>query len=180
MSPYREEETIMSDISNRPTRDTTHETAHDISRHPDVPEMQERFERLLHVREDSALDSAVLLTGLYAAISPWVVHFSGSNPDLRMSNVIVGLAIAAYGLGLTLSPERMTRLGWACAAMGVWLIISPWVVTVGHNPTHGMIWNNVVVGAVALILGAGSAAIRMATGRAAKGTHTMSSAHTST
>lgn len=170
----------MSDISNRPTRDTTHDSTHDISRHPDVPEMQERFERLLHVREDSALDSAVLLTGLYAAISPWVVHFSGSNPDLRMSNVIVGLAIAAYGLGLTLAPERMTRLGWACAAMGVWLIISPWVVTVGHNPTHGMIWNNVVVGAVAVLLGAGSSAIRMATGRAAKRTHTMSSAHTST
>lgn len=162
----------MSDISNRPT--------HDISRHPDVPEMQERFERLLHVREDSALDSAVLLTGLYAAISPWVVHFSTSNPDLRTNNLIVGLMIAVYGLGLTLAPERMTRLGWACAAMGVWMIISPWVVTIGHSPTHGMIWNNVVIGAVALILGAGSSAIRMATGRAAKRTNTMSSAHSST
>ncbi|QMU80154.1 SPW repeat protein [Streptacidiphilus sp. PB12-B1b] len=153
---------------------------HDIDRHPDVPEMRERYERLLRGREDSALDGAVLLAGLYAAVSPWIVHFSGSNPELRMNNLIIGLAVAAFGLGLTLAPERMSRLGWACAAAGVWLVIAPWVATVGHHPTTGMIWNNVVVGAVIVLLGCAVGAIRMATGRAARRTSTMSSAHPST
>ena len=171
----------MSDISERPTTTSSPMSGsmHDISRHPDVPEMRERYERLLNVREDSALDGAVLLVGLYAAISPWIVHFSGSNPDLRTNNLIVGLTIAAFGLGLTLAPERMTRLGWACAAAGVWLIVTPWVATVGHHPTAGMIWNNVLVGAAVVLLGCAIAAIRLATGMAAKRTSTMSSAHAS-
>jgi hypothetical protein len=175
----------MSDISERSTTSSPMSSSmstpmHDISRHPDVPEMRERYERLLNVREDSALDGAVLLVGLYAAVSPWIVHFSGSNPDLRVNNLIVGLTIAAFGLGLTLAPERMTRLGWACAAAGVWLIVTPWVATVGHHPTAGMIWNNVLIGAAAVLLGCAIAAIRMATGMAARRTSTMSSAHPST
>jgi hypothetical protein len=166
----------MSDISEHPTSTPLH----DINRHPDLPEMRERYERLLRGRQDSALDGMILLTGLYAAVSPWIVHFSASNPDLRTSNLIVGLAVAVFGLGLTMAPERMGRLGWACAAAGVWLIVTPWVATVGHHPTTGMIWNNVLVGAVVVLLGCATAGIRMATAMAARrNVPTMSSAHPS-
>jgi hypothetical protein len=36
-------------------------------------------------------------------------------------------------------------------AMGIWMIISPWIV--GTDPDAGVIWNNIVIGALTLALG---------------------------
>jgi apolipoprotein N-acyltransferase len=93
----------------------------------------------------------ILLTGVYAAISPWVVHFSGTF--IGVNNLIVGIAVALIGLCLTLAPERMFRLAWVVAPLGVWLIISPWVVTATHGARAGIIANNCAVGAVTTALG---------------------------
>jgi serine acetyltransferase len=44
-------------------------------------------------------------------------------------------------------------------ALGIWMIIAPWIV--GSGPDKGVIINNVVIGALALVLGllcAGTAA----------------------
>ncbi|MER6048721.1 SPW repeat protein [Streptomyces sp. NPDC001793] len=79
-----------------------------------------------------------------------------------MNNLIIGLVLAAIGLGLTRAPIRMYRLSWTCAVIGVWLIVSPWVVTAGHSAGAGLIWNNVVVGAVTLALGLAATRLAMA------------------
>jgi hypothetical protein len=42
--------------------------------------------------------------------------------------------------------------------LGVWLIVSPWVVA-GVTTSAGMIWSNVVVGAVVCVLGLATAAM---------------------
>ncbi|MEW1658509.1 MULTISPECIES: SPW repeat protein [unclassified Streptomyces] len=141
--------------------DLSHHTTADITSHPDVPEMRERYERLLTGRQATALDGLILLTGTYAAISSWVVHFHAASPELAVNNLIIGLLLAVIGLGLTRVPARMYRLSWTCAVIGVWMIISPWVVTAGHTATAGMIWNNVVIGAVALILGLAATRLAM-------------------
>ncbi|MGW1288816.1 SPW repeat protein, partial [Streptomyces sp. NPDC002586] len=68
-------------------------------------------------------------------------------------------AIGLLALGFTRAPERMYGLSWAMCAMGVWLIIAPWVV--GSAPDRGVIINNIVIGALAFVLGlvcAGTAA----------------------
>ena len=134
----------MSDLGHR---------APDITGHPDAAEMRERYAQVLEGSRAVAVDGLMLLTGLYAAISPWVVHFRGSNPELSANNLIIGIALAVFGLGLATMGERIFRLGWTCAVLGVWMIISPWVVTIGHSPTRGMIWNNVLIGALACVLG---------------------------
>ncbi|MEU9504404.1 SPW repeat protein [Streptomyces sp. NPDC048196] len=132
--------------------DLSHSTP-DITRHPDVVAMQERYAQLTRGRQAVALDGLVLLTGTYATISPWVVHFRLTNPSLAVNNLILGITLSVIGLGLALAAERLYRLSWTCAVIGVWLIISPWVVTAGHSPTAGIIWNNVWIGAVACVLG---------------------------
>jgi hypothetical protein len=134
----------MSDLGHR---------APDISGHPDAAEMRERYAQVLGGSRAVAIDGLMLLTGLYAAISPWVVHFHGSNPELATNNLIIGLALAAFGLGLGIIGAQLYPLSWVCSVIGVWMIISPWVVTIGHSPTRGMIWNNVAIGAVACALG---------------------------
>ena len=123
--------------------------------------MRERYAQVLGGSRAVAIDGLMLLTGLYAAISPWVVHFHGTNPELSANNLIIGIALAAFGLGLGTVGERMYPLGWTAAVLGVWMIISPWVVTVGHSPTSGMIWNNVLIGAVACVLGLAASGMTM-------------------
>ncbi|MBL1119170.1 SPW repeat protein [Streptomyces sp. 110] len=135
----------------------------DITGHPDVSEMRERYARMMDARDVVFLDGPVLLAGLYFAISPWVVHFSGTSPNLMVNNLVLGITIALLGLGLTTAPRRMYSLCWAMSAIGVWMIISPWVVARGADA--GMIVNNVVVGAITCLFGLIAAGMVMRKGR---------------
>ncbi|WLW57722.1 SPW repeat protein [Streptomyces sp. YU58] len=126
-------------------------TRGDISSHPDVNEMRDRYARMLGGRDVALVDGPVFLLGLYCAASPWIVHYTTSQPDLVVHNLIVGIAIGLLALGFTRAPERMYGLSWAMCAMGVWMIVSPWIV--GESPDAGVVWNNIIIGALALILG---------------------------
>jgi hypothetical protein len=123
----------------------------DISSHPDVSEMRARYDRVLGGRDVALVDGSVFLLGLYCAVSPWIVHYTTSQPNLVPHNLIIGIAIGLLALGFTRAPERMYGLSWACCALGVWMIVSPWVV--GDGPDAGVIWNNIIIGALAVILG---------------------------
>ncbi|MFD8722241.1 SPW repeat-containing protein [Streptomyces sp. Ag109_O5-1] len=123
----------------------------DITSHPDVTEMRERYARMLGGRDVALVDGPVFLLGLYCAASPWIVHYAASQPALTTHNLIMGIAIGLLALGFTRAPERMYGLSWAMCAMGVWLIIAPWIV--GSSPDKGVIINNIVIGAIALCLG---------------------------
>jgi hypothetical protein len=137
--------------------------ASDLSSHPDAAEMRARYARVEAGRGEVAVDGLVVLAGLYCAISPWVVHFSGARPDLLINNLIMGLAVAVIGIGMSMAPERMRGMSLAAAGIGVWMIISPWVVT--RFPDNGMIWNNVVIGAVICLLGLGAAVAARSSGK---------------
>ncbi|MFG2602455.1 SPW repeat protein [Streptomyces sp. NPDC048514] len=123
----------------------------DMSTHPDVPEMRDRYARMLGGRDVALVDGPVFLLGLYCAASPWIVHYTASQPSLMTHNLIMGIAIGLLALGFTRAPERMYGLSWAMCALGIWLIIAPWVV--GRGPDAGVIVNNIVIGALALVLG---------------------------
>ncbi|MFG2501211.1 SPW repeat protein [Streptomyces sp. NPDC048441] len=131
----------MADVSHRG----------DIAAHPDVSEMRDRYARVLGGRDVALVDGPVFLTGLFCAISPWVVHFTGSQPVLTTHNLIMGIAIGLLGLGFTVAPARMYGLSWAMCAMGVWMIVSPWVV--GDSPDTGVILTNIIIGGLTFLLG---------------------------
>ncbi|MEV6959923.1 SPW repeat protein [Streptomyces sp. NPDC051207] len=126
-------------------------TRGDITGHPDASEMRERYARMLGGRDVALVDGPVFLLGLYCAASPWILHYTTSQPALVTHNLIMGVAIGLLALGFTRAPERMYGLSWAFCAMGVWMIVSPWIV--GENPDAGVVWNNVIIGALAVILG---------------------------
>ncbi|MEU0165074.1 SPW repeat protein [Streptomyces iakyrus] len=134
-------------------------TRGDITSHPDASEMRDRYARVLGGRDVALVDGPVFLLGLYCAASPWIVHYTTSQPALVTHNLIMGIAIGLLALGFTRAPERMYGLSWAMCALGVWMIISPWIV--GESPDAGVVWNNIIIGALAVILGlvcAGTAA----------------------
>jgi hypothetical protein len=99
------------------------------------------------------------------ATSSWIVGFSGS---LATSDLIVGIAVAflAYGFATTL--DRAHGMTWTLPVLGVWVIVSPWIMQ-GVTMTAGMTWSNVVAGALLTFLGLNATYFGMRT-RAA-GTH---------
>lgn len=131
----------------------------DISSHPDVLEMKEQYARSQQGPNLGMLAAPLALVGVFCAASPWILHFTGSQPPLVQHNVIVGAAILALAICAAANPTRMGALGWAAAGLGVWMIISPWVV--GTAPDAGVISTNVCVGALAICLGAACAFMGM-------------------
>ncbi|MGW4232722.1 SPW repeat protein [Streptomyces sp. NPDC004980] len=129
-------------------------TRGDISGHPDASEMRARHDRVLSGggRSTALADAPVFLLGLYCAVSPWVLHFTASQPNLVTHNLVIGIAIAVLALCFTAMPERMTGMSLAICALGAWLIVSTWIV--GSSPDMGVILNNVIVGGLAVVLGA--------------------------
>ncbi|MFD9445235.1 SPW repeat protein [Streptomyces sp. NPDC060006] len=126
-------------------------TRGDMSSHPDVSEMRDRYARMLGGRDVALVDGPVFLLGLYCAASPWILHYTTSQPALVTHNLIMGIAIGVLALGFTTTPMRMYGLSWAMCAMGAWMIISPWIV--GESPDAGVVVNNIIIGVLAVTLG---------------------------
>ncbi|MFD4746826.1 SPW repeat protein [Streptomyces rubiginosohelvolus] len=123
----------------------------DLSGHPDASEMRARYDRVMGGRDVALVDAPVFLVGLYCAVSPWVLHFTASQPALVTHNLVMGIAIAVLALGFTVMPERMYGLSWAMCAIGAWIIVSTWVV--GNSPDAGIVINNIIVGGLTVLLG---------------------------
>ncbi|MEU6366854.1 SPW repeat protein [Streptomyces sp. NPDC046931] len=126
-------------------------TKGDMTTHPDIHEMRARYARMVGGRDVALMDGPVFLLGLYCAASPWIVHYTTSQPPLATHNLIMGIAIGLLALGFTIMPERMYGLSWAMCALGAWMIISPWIV--GTAPDTGVVVNSIVIGALAVVLG---------------------------
>ncbi|MER7698819.1 SPW repeat protein [Streptomyces sp. NPDC096095] len=129
----------------------------DISGHPDASEMRARHDRVMSGRDVALVDAPVFLVGLYCAVSPWVLHFTASQPALVTHNLVLGIAIAVLALGFTVVPERMSGMSWAICAIGTWIIVSTWVV--GNSPDTGIVINNIIVGGLAVLLGMACAGV---------------------
>ncbi|MEU0101337.1 MULTISPECIES: SPW repeat protein [unclassified Streptomyces] len=129
----------------------------DISGHPDASEMRARHDRVMSGRDVALVDAPVFLVGLYCAVSPWVLHFTASQPALVTHNLVLGIAIAVLALGFTVVPERMSGMSWAICAIGAWIIVSTWVV--GNSPDTGIVINNIIVGGLAVLLGMACAGV---------------------
>lgn len=132
-------------------QDESHGTP--ITRHPDLVAMGQRYAGKLAGPQMVASEGLLMLAGAYAAISPWVVGFAGRAPGLAVNDVILGLIVAAMGLGLMGTPERSGGLSWTATPIGIWVLISTWIVPARGTITAGLVWSNVVVGAVMIILG---------------------------
>lgn len=126
-------------------------TAYSIEQHPDIVALRASYERTAESVPAQATFGLTLLTALYVAISPWVVGFDATT-RLTVNDLIAGLAAAVLVLGFGSALDRTHGLTWVTPLLGVWMIISPWILR-GVSPTAGMIWSNVVSGAVVVALG---------------------------
>ena len=93
----------------------------------------------------------MVLAGGYAAISPWVIGFSGSTTPLAINDLIVGVAIVVMTLICADSRGRMYGMAWVAPVMlALFLIGLAWIVvfyvTDGSLPIDALGNWNIVVG----------------------------------
>lgn len=138
--------------------ESSHSTTH-IESHPDLMALRGRYAEASAKPMAGVIEGLCLLTGLWLAISPWVVAFNNglivgtdNFVGLRVSNLITGIALAALAIGFGSVLERTHGLGWVAFAIGVWTIVAPWAV-VGSAATTKTITNNAITGGVACLLG---------------------------
>ena len=130
--------------------------------HPDIAELRARYDEFGESTVPQVAEGLLCLSGLYAAASPWIVGFSGQT-SLMMCNLLAGLAVALLAVGHATTYGRTHGIAFVAPLLGVWLIVSPWLVS-GVTTTTGMIWSNVVVGACVLVLGAGTMGMGLTSG----------------
>lgn len=133
-----------------------------VEAHPDLAEMRYRYELAAEKPVRGVLDGLTVLSGLYLALSPWIIGFTRfpGTGDLRVNNLITGLAVAVMAIGLASAFGRTHGVAWTVPLLGVWTIIAPWVVS-GPAPKGGTIISNVIAGAVIFALGVGAAGAPM-------------------
>ena len=70
-------------------------------------------------------DAVNAVVGAWLLASPWAVGYA-SDAVATGNAVLVGLALVAGALGAILVPRAWEE--WSEAALGAWLVVSPWVL----------------------------------------------------
>jgi SPW repeat len=101
-------------------------------------------------RSAAAQVSAMLaaLAGLWVAISPW---FLSLGPRETATDLIVGLAVAALGLFGIAGVRGFLGMQAGSALLGVWLIISPFILAATFTVSAPMYWSNGFAGATVIV-----------------------------
>jgi hypothetical protein len=123
-----------------------------IEQHPDILALRAGYERAAESVTAQATFGLTLLAAVYLALSPWIIGFNTSAPRLAVNDLIVGLTVTVLAVSFASALDRTHGITWTLPAFGVWTIICPWILR-GVDPSAGMIWSNVVAGAVITILG---------------------------
>lgn len=112
-------------------------------------------------RSGSAQVTAVLamLGGLWVAISPWFLVLQAPVARNATANdLIIGLAVAALGLFAVSGVRGFMGLEVGSFLLGIWLIISPFVLDAKYAIQTPMYWSNVWAGGVIAVLALASLA----------------------
>lgn len=94
-------------------------------------------------------DFAVLIVGLYAALSPIWVSTTGERGAL-WALIVLGVLLAGSSL-VSLAMPGVVATEWLTVLLGVLLFVAPWVLT--YTDRTGASWTSWVVGVIAVALG---------------------------
>lgn len=76
-------------------------------------------------------DWVTLVLGIWLFFSPWILSFYGAMPAASWNFFILGAAFVVFG-AFALN-QRSLWEEWVSLVLGVWMIISPWVLRYAAN-----------------------------------------------
>jgi hypothetical protein len=86
------------------------------------------------------------MLGLWLIPAPWVLNYITTAQ--KWNSLIFGLAIMLFS-SVRYTLPAMTWASWINGAIGLWLIISPWVINTVSSSAY---WNDVIVGVLVAVL----------------------------
>lgn len=96
-----------------------------------------------------------VVLGLWTIVSPFVLAFSQYAVPM-WNNIATGGAVVLCALFRLSNRHRQTGWSWINVILGAWLIISPFVL--GFATMTTPLWNNIIIGALTVIVAASSMA----------------------
>jgi hypothetical protein len=94
-------------------------------------------------------DVVQLLLGVGLFASPWLFGFADAA-GIAWHAWIAGVALAVLA-GLSLAREQLRLwVSWATLAIGVWLILAPWIV--GFSAITAAMWSHLIVGVIMAVI----------------------------
>jgi len=103
-----------------------------------------------------------VLTGLWIALSPSFLTLQHGGGNAAVANLIAGLAVAAVGAASLAGPRGFAGLQSAAVLLGVWVIISPFILDAKFSIAAPMYWSNIVSGGYLVVLALAGLANRSA------------------
>ena len=98
-----------------------------------------------------------VIAGIWLIISPFALGYA--NPGLRgaeWDTVVIGIVVAVLAWIRAANPLHFVGLSWINFVLGIWLLISPFVLRYSAQPTA--MWNDVIMGIIVIVLSICSAA----------------------
>jgi hypothetical protein len=109
---------------------------------------------LKHQGQITTASGLDVLAGIWLLISPFVLVFQ-HNAGAITNNVVLGIVIGVLALYRFFAPARDAWVSWVNVLLGIWVLISPFVV--GFNNMSTATTNNVIMGIIVIILAGWSA-----------------------
>ncbi len=103
-----------------------------------------------------SLSWLVAVAGLWEVLAPFILGYSLTTVAM-WNAIIAGVVLIALAVWAALSDNVGTdkTLDWVNAVVGIWLIVSPFAL--GYSAVLAALWNDIIVGAVVLVLAAWAA-----------------------
>jgi hypothetical protein len=86
-------------------------------------------------------DVCNLILGIWLAVSPWVLAYAMQETPAWNAH-IVGVVVAVAAIATLVAFHKWEE--WVNAALGLWLIVSPYLL--GFANMRDALWNQIVVG----------------------------------
>jgi hypothetical protein len=95
-----------------------------------------------------------ILTGLWVALSPFFLVLQHGGGNANIADLIAGLAVAGSGVVAAASRPGFGSLQFGSLLLGVWVIISSFILDAKFTIATPMFWSNTIAGAVLVIVAA--------------------------
>lgn len=109
---------------------------------------------MTRMQQISTASGLNIIAGLWLILSPFILGYTALRSSM-WNAIIVGIIVAAIAAMRLYGARRHGWLSWVNAALGIWLILSPFFFGVAGD--HRVLWNFVVVGIIVTALGVWSA-----------------------
>ena len=106
---------------------------------------------LAYNQQATTASSINVIAGIWLIISPYIFGFGGTA--IALNSVIFGIIIGVLALIRTFTPMTTKWIGWINIVLGLWILISPFVV--GFTGMAAL-WNNIILGIIIIVMAAWS------------------------